>query len=132
MNEQAKAHRILLMDDEDIILDLTSRMLNLFGYDVDTAIDGTRALRMIETAISENRPYSLVILDLVIPGGIGGKEVILELKKQNIDINTMVISGYHTDPAITDHSSFGFDYALKKPFRMQEMQKALNTLLTVD
>ena len=126
-----KTHRILIMDDEDTIRDTVSRMIVLFGFgDVATAREGGEALDLYSKAKLEGAPFDLVIMDLTVTGGIGGREAIKELLKIDPDARAVVSSGYAGDPLVLNFQKYGFVGALIKPYTMEELRNLLNASLT--
>ena len=117
--------RILLMDDEENILEVTEEALSLLGYEVDIARDGREAIDRYVQAFGEGRPFDLVIMDLTIPGGVGGKAAIKELLRVDPDIKAVVSSGYSQDPVMARYLEFGFVGVLPKPFRLEELSRML-------
>ena len=115
----------LVMDDDDLIRELTSEMLTRLGYRVEPVRDGQAALDAYRQASQAGRPFDLVIMDLTIPGGMGGREAIAELRKLDPEIKAIVASGYSSDPIMANYQDFGFQGVLKKPFRMEELKRML-------
>ncbi len=122
--------RILVMDDEEFIREVAANMLTKMGYDVDLSKDGQSALDLYAKALTDGRPYDAVILDLTVPGGMGGKETIRELKKLHPEVRAIVSSGYSTDPVMADPNRFGFYGTIKKPYLVQDMSAVLNKVIT--
>jgi|GEM_PF-903532 len=124
------AGRILVMDDEAMIRDTAANLLDFFGYEVDTAADGETAVRMYKEALAGARPYAAVILDLTVSGGMGGKEAARLLREIDPGARIIVSSGYHTDPVMASPREYGFDGAVAKPYRMDELGKAVRAVLS--
>lgn len=122
--------RILLMDDEEIVHNTVTRALIHLGYDVESVYNGTEALHVFQNAQKENQPFDLVIMDLTIPGGMGGVETIRELRKQAPNARVIVASGYSKDPILTNPKAHGFDGALTKPITIEEMSAVINKVLS--
>jgi nitrogen-specific signal transduction histidine kinase/ActR/RegA family two-component response regulator len=122
--------RVLVMDDEEDIREITRDILEDLGYTVDSVENGSDAVNRFLKMKEEGKPYSAVILDLTIPGGVGGKEAIEKLLKIDPDIKAVVSSGYSTDPIMANYRDYGFSAVLAKPFRPQEISKVLQELLT--
>lgn len=118
--------RILLMDDEQEILDSAGNVLRELGYQVEMARDGDEAIRLYQRA---KEPFDLVIVDLTIPAGIGGKEVINRLKEIDPSVKAIVASGYSNDPIIADFKRYGFCGALLKPYNIEELSRVLHKVL---
>lgn len=123
------ARRILLMDDEVSILDLVAQILKKMGYGVDVAKNGTEALRTYRKAMREGRPYDLVMLDIVIKQGLGGKETLYRLQKINPGIKAIALSGYLGDRDIDDLKRIGFSEVIRKPARVREFADAVNRVM---
>lgn len=131
-NEQLQLHgsgRILVMDDDTMIHDLLNSLLTAFGYTVDFAHDGDQALTMYDSAEAEHRPFSLVIMDLTIPGRMGGRETIKLLKEKYPSAKAIVSSGYSNDPVMTQFSDYGFSGILPKPFTVEDLLKAVKGII---
>jgi PAS domain S-box-containing protein len=122
--------RILVMDDEEDIRELTQIILEELGYTVETVENGTEAVDLYRQRKDEGTPFVAVILDLTIPGGDGGKDANEKLLKIDPDIKTIVSSGYSTDPIMANYRDYGFSSVLVKPYRSQEISKVLQELLT--
>ena len=115
------AGRVLVMDDEEIIRNLAADMLAHLGLDVVTCSEGSEAVQMFRHAMTEGRPYHMVIMDLTIPGGQGGKETIRQLCALDPAVRAIVASGYSNDPIMANYAEYGFSGAVGKPFRVEEM-----------
>ncbi|MGA2157604.1 MAG: response regulator [Dehalococcoidia bacterium] len=127
---ETKTHKILIMDDEDTIRDTVSRMIALFGFgEVATAREGGEALDLYSKAKVEGAPFDLVIMDLTVTEGIGGREAIKELLKIDPDARAVVSSGYAGDPLVLNFRNYGFIGALIKPYTMDELRNLLTATL---
>jgi two-component system, cell cycle sensor histidine kinase and response regulator CckA len=121
--------RILLMDDEEMVRQTVGRMLELLGYEVESVHDGAGALRAYEGALESDKPFDVVIMDLTIPGGMGGREAVVRLHEIDPDARVIVSSGYAHDPVISDYEAYGFVGAVSKPVDMDELAETLGALL---
>ena len=117
--------RILLMDDEAVVLETTQGMLVRLGFTVETARDGREAIAKYLEAKNQGRPFSATIMDLTIPGGMGGKEAIGELLARDPLARVIVSSGYSSDPVLADCTQYGFTGHLSKPFRLAELRDVI-------
>lgn len=117
--------RILVMDDELIVRQVLGKLLIRFGYQVDFAKEGKEAIQLYQKAQNENQPYILVIIDLTIPGGMGGKETIKELLNIDPQVKAIVSSGYFNDPILANYQNFGFKGFISKPYNMKELQNII-------
>ena len=122
--------RVLVMDDEEDIRDVTQAILEEAGYSVESVANGSEAIDLYLQRKEQGTPFSAVILDLTIPGGVGGKEVIEKLRSFDPDLKAIVSSGYSTDPIMANYRDYGFSAVLSKPYRTQEMIEILRELLT--
>jgi two-component system cell cycle sensor histidine kinase/response regulator CckA len=120
--------RILVMDDEEIIQDVLSNMLDYLGYDVEIASDGTQAIEKYKQAKSSDKTFDAVIMDLTIPGGVGGKEAIQDLLEIDPHIYAIVSSGYSNDPVVVNYQEHGFKGVVNKPFKIEDLTKVLEQL----
>ncbi|HTY37460.1 MAG TPA: PAS domain S-box protein [Bacteroidota bacterium] len=122
--------RILVMDDEESIRETTHDMLESLGYAVVSVQDGQEALRQYDLACHEGQPFDAVIMDLTIPGGMGGKEGIQKLREKHPGVMAFVSSGYSNDPVLANPTSYGFTDKIQKPFRLDELSELLHRYLT--
>lgn len=123
--------RILLMDDEELICRAVAELLTNFGHEIVTTHNGEETIKAYQEAKLENNPFDVVILDLTIPGGIGGKEVITRLRSFDPQIKAIVCSGYASDPIMADYQKHGFSGVVSKPYRIDELLAVLRQV-TVD
>ena len=122
--------RILMMDDEVPILEFMTNLVTKLGYEPITSENGEQAIAHYKEAMEQNRKIDLVIMDLTIPNGMGGRETISELLRIDPDVNAIVASGYSNDPILADPKSFGFKGAITKPFRIKEMSALIAKVLS--
>jgi len=121
--------KILLMDDEQIILDVTREVLAFLGYDVQFAQDGQAALDLYRKEMQGPAPFDVVILDLSIPEGMGGKEAIQKFLELDSGVKAIVSSGYSNDPVVMDYGQYGFSGKLTKPYKINDMKEILERLV---
>jgi len=121
--------KVLLMDDEEFIRVIATDLLEHLGYTVKAAREGREALTLYKKAMEDGEPYEVVIMDLTIPGGMGGKETILELKKLDPDVKTIVSSGYANDPILANFKEYGFDGMVPKPYKVEELAETLHQVI---
>ena len=121
--------RILVMDDEASLRKMLGRMLGNLGYESEFAKDGTEAIRMVKEAKETEKPYDAVILDLNIPGGMGGKEAIGKLLEIDHEVKAIVSSGYSDDPVLSNFQEYGFKGMMPKPFESRSLGKVLHEVL---
>jgi PAS domain S-box-containing protein len=120
--------RILVMDDELPIRDLARASLSHLGYEVDTAEHGNEALEKFQSAKSEGRPYAAIIMDLTVPGGMGGRETVKRLLDLDPHVKAIVSSGYSQDPVMANYREFGFVAMVEKPYKIESLAKTLALL----
>ncbi|MCF7804279.1 MAG: PAS domain S-box protein [Candidatus Marinimicrobia bacterium] len=121
--------KVLLMDDDKTVLEIASEMLTRLGYDVTTASDGDEAIHLYKNAIDTNEHFDVVILDLTIPGGKGGKVTAEEILDIDPEANMLVSSGYSTDQIMANYEEYGFQWKVAKPYNLEELSQALNRVL---
>ncbi|MEQ8188939.1 MAG: PAS domain S-box protein [Candidatus Eremiobacterota bacterium] len=121
--------RILVMDDEDIVLKTTGMILKRLGYKTDFAKDGAELIDIYKREKDKGKPFDLLIMDLTIPGGMGGKEAIEKLKKIDPEVKAIVSSGYSNDPIMADFKTYGFMGVVVKPYKISELSDILNKVL---
>jgi PAS domain S-box-containing protein len=117
--------KILLMDDEEFVRKVATDLIQYLGYTVEIAYEGRMALDIYKKSLEEGEKFAAVIMDLTIPGGMGGKEAILELKKLDPDVKTIVSSGYANDPILAHFQDYGFDGMVPKPYKIEELAETL-------
>ena len=121
--------RVLVMDDDETVLTTIERMLDRLGYACDLAVDGHSALSAYRKARDGGSPYDVVIMDLTIPGGMGGRDANARLKAMDPDARSIASSGYSNDPVLADHAAYGFDDVLAKPYTLLAVSDALRRCL---
>lgn len=126
------AGAVLVMDDEEIVRDVSGEMLSILGCKAVFARDGEEAVELYRKALKEGRPFAAVILDLTIPGGMGGLETVKRLLDIDPDVKAIVSSGYSKDPIMSDFRKYGFSGVIAKPYRVAEFSKAVKGVLEGD
>ena len=116
------------MDDEQIVLDVVVEMLQHLGHDVEKAYDGAEAIQAYQQALTAGRRFDLVILDLTVPGAMGGKETLKHLIQIDPKVKAVVSSGYASDTTVSDFKLFGFSGVLGKPYTLHDMEKMISSL----
>jgi CheY-like chemotaxis protein len=117
--------RLLVMDDEQTVADVTCAMARRLGYETTSVPDGEAALTAYVQAATEQRPFDLVIMDLTVPGGMGGREAVQRLHEIYPDARVIVSSGYSDDASMAEYAQCGFIASLAKPYTMQELERVL-------
>ena len=121
--------KILLMDDDEMVATTVSLMLQELGHETVFATDGEMALNHYKAALDTAKPFDLVIMDITIPGGMGGEKAVQKVLELDPAAKVIVASGYSNDPIMANYSDYGFCAALSKPFRLEELSKTINDLL---
>lgn len=121
--------KILLMDDEERIRTVTGQILKMLGYEAELAPNGQEAIEMYRQAMESGAPFTAVILDLTIPGGMGGKEAIKKLLEIDPNVKAIVSSGYSNDPTMSGFREHGFSGIVAKPYRVAELKKVLDDVI---
>jgi signal transduction histidine kinase/CheY-like chemotaxis protein/PAS domain-containing protein len=120
---------VLIMDDEDMVREICAEILKRFGYEVESVPDGQEAVKRYEQRFKQGKGFDAVILDLTVPGGMGGREAVQEILKIDPDAKVLVSSGYSNDPVMADYAGYGFRGLVPKPYSMQSLSDAVNALL---
>ncbi len=128
---KAKA-KILIMDDEDFILKTAEKMIHKMGHEVFLAKDGDIAIKEYRKAREEGKPFDIVIMDLTIPGSMGGKSAINELKLFDPDVKAIVSSGYSNDPVMANYRDYGFIAVAPKPYTYEELYEIIYRVLNAN
>jgi PAS domain S-box-containing protein len=123
--------RILVVDDEDMIRDLLSKMLTRIGYEVDSFPDAAEAIEVYKNAQKEGRPYAAVILDITIPGGMGGLEALEPLRAIDPNAKVLISSGYANNPVMANFQQYGFNGVIAKPYTIQKLHEVLQHVIKV-
>jgi CheY-like chemotaxis protein len=121
--------KVLPMDDEQIILDVTLEVLQFLGYEVQFARDGAEAVALYTREKSAGVPFDVVILDLSVPDGMGGKDALVRLREVDPAVKAVVSSGHTNDPCVIDYAGSGFSGKLAKPYKINDMKQVLEQLI---
>ena len=124
----SQRNRILIMDDEQIVLEVIVEMLLHLGHDVERARDGVEAIQAYQRAIAAGSRFDVVILDLTVPGGMGGKEAVKHLLQIDPGVKAVVSSGYACDTTVAEFKSYGFAGVLSKPYTLHDIEKIIAEL----
>jgi len=122
--------KILVMDDEEMVRDMAGDMLSHLHYEVHLAKNGPEAIEAIRQATQSGKPFEAVIMDLTIPGGCGGKEVIKEVRKIDPQVKAIVSSGYSNDPIMADFTEHGFDGVVTKPYGIEKLSEVIHRVIS--
>ncbi len=126
---QFNHQRVLIMDDEAAIRELTSQLLGTLGYEVTAVPDGLEAIKTYERALRRGENFQAVILDATVRGGLGGVATIERLRGMDPQVNAIICSGYSDEAALSEFLAYGFRGALPKPFTRTELSEALKRTL---
>ncbi len=121
--------RLLIMDDEEVVADITKEFLKHIGYEVEVARDGEEAIELYKKAMESEKPFDVAILDLTIPGGMGGKETIGKLLEIDTDVKAIATSGYSNNPVMTEFAQYGFKGSLIKPYKIEKLGEIISKLM---
>jgi PAS domain S-box-containing protein len=120
-----RSGRVLIMDDEDMVAEVAQEMIESLGYTTQRACNGDEAIRMFNEAEQAGEPYDLVLLDLTVPGGMGGAEAVKYIREMRNDVCVLVNSGYADDSVLARYRDYGFDGVLAKPFTIPDLRRVL-------
>jgi PAS domain S-box-containing protein len=122
--------KILVLDDEEFMREVAAEALMNAGYSVVTVADGSEALQACISARAQGEPFDLLLLDLTIPGGMGGKQVVAEMRKTDPEIKAIASSGYSDDPVMAYPHQFGFRATISKPYRKTQLGEVVAQVLS--
>ncbi len=125
----AKAAKIMVMDDEEMIRDLTKSQLSALGHEAVLVVDGEQAIKTYQEMQDSGTPFDLVIMDLTIPGGTGGREAAQQLLQLDPEAKIIVASGYSNDPVMANYHEYGFCNAIAKPFDLDALSNCIDSAL---
>jgi PAS domain S-box-containing protein len=123
-----KGGKILVMDDDDAVRTVVSQILRGYGYQVLCVASGNETIQLYKEALSD-APFDVVIMDLTIPGGMGGKDVLTLLQDIDPSIKAIVTSGYSNDPIMSDYSDYGFAGVIAKPFVIDDFINVIEKVI---
>jgi len=117
------------MDDEKLVRNICGNILTSLGYKVDFAKDGKDAIEIYRMEAEKGKPFDLVIMDLTIPGGLGGKEAVVKLHEIDPYAKVIVSSGYSVDPIMSDYKKSGFCGVINKPYNANQVSEVVSSIL---
>jgi CheY-like chemotaxis protein len=121
--------RILIMDDEEPVRRVLARALEQFGYEVEQAADGAEAVVKFRAALAAEKRFAAVMLDMTVPGGVGGAETAAELRRIDPSVRTILSSGYAEGGQMADYQKHGFDAVLPKPWTPLQVAEVVAAIL---
>ncbi|MEN8134828.1 MAG: ATP-binding protein [Thermodesulfobacteriota bacterium] len=121
--------KILIMDDDEMVRTVAKEMLVQLGHEVALAAGGEEALEFYQESMKSDKHFDLVVLDITIPGGMGGQEAVRKILNIDPEAKVIVSSGYSNDPIMANFKNYGFCSAIVKPYQLQELSKVINQLL---
>ncbi len=124
--------KILVMDDDKIVCEVTSHILQRLKYEAEFARDGAEAIKLYQAAQDAHQPFDAVILDLTVPGGMNGREAIKRLREMDPQVKGIVSTGYSNDPVVKDFRQYGFSGCVVKPYKVQDLNAALQDVMNGD
>ncbi len=128
MASEGRKGKILIMDDEEIVGDIAKQMLVFLGYEAILVQDGNEAVSLYKSHMEAGTRFQAVIMDLTIPGGMGGAEAVGEILAVDPEAKVVVSSGYTSDPIMVHCKEYGFSGAIAKPFDMQSLKNIIEEL----
>ena len=124
-----EGYKILFMDDEEEIRNSVGEMLSFYGYQVVPTKDGAEMIEEYKRAMNDGDPFAAVIMDLTIPGGMGGQEALAYLRDIDPKIKAIISSGYANDPVMAEYERYGFTGVVTKPYEIDELNEVLTKVL---
>lgn len=121
--------RILIMDDDRKVREVLGSMLEALGHQVTDCTDGLQAVELYGLGMSSDKPFDVVIMDLTVPGGMGGEAAVDKLRKLDTEVRAIVSSGYANNPVLSSYSDYGFSGSLVKPFSLSVLRNELASVM---
>jgi CheY-like chemotaxis protein len=118
------------MDDDELVREAAGEMISQLGYEVEYACDGHEAIEKYTEAMKEGAPFDAVMIDLTVPGGMGGKEAQKRLMEIDPLVRSIVSSGYSNDPVMSRFDEYGFKGVLTKPYNIEVLSKTIHGVLS--
>ena len=128
MKNERKA-KILVVDDDEMLRSVVCKALEKMGYQAASCEEGALAVERYRRAWEAGAPFDAVLMDLTIPGGMGGKEAMKRLRQIDPGIRVIVCSGYSNDPIMSNYRDFGFCGVISKPYRLEELAGTLQDVM---
>ena len=122
--------KILVMDDEETVRDVARNMLECLGYSVTLAKEGTEAIAIYQMAMASGEPFDSVLMDLTIPGGMGGMEAVKRISEIDSKVKAIVCSGYSNDTIMANYRTFGFCGVIPKPYSLEQLSGTISDVLS--
>jgi len=117
------------MDDEKMVREVMGAMLKRIGYQGVFAANGEEAVDLYTSALQSGQPFSAVIFDLTVPGGMEGKEALRQILERDPEVKAIVSSGYSDDPIMANFKEYGFKGVITKPFRITKLGEVLHDVI---
>ena len=127
--KQTNKATIMVMDDDSMVRNMVKQILERSGHEVLQAENGHEAVEQYNDYLSKNHSIDIIIMDLTIPGGMGGKETVPEILKINPDAKVIVASGYSNDPVMARYQDYGFVASIAKPFQLAELNELIDEII---
>jgi PAS domain S-box-containing protein len=129
MVSKPKHLKILVMDDDEMMLGVAEKMLSHFGHESVLVKDGDSAVNKYSDFLKQNTPFDLVVMDLTIPGGMGGVQAAKKIHQLNPNAKIIVASGYSNDSVISRYKDYGFCASIGKPYGMNDLVETINSVI---
>ena len=123
------SRNILVLDDDEMIRELLEKILTAHGYKVEVAEEGEQAVELYKNAYASGQAFDVVIFDLTIPGGVGGRDALRRIKLLDHDVKAIVCSGYCADGVMSRYKEHGFSAALAKPFSVHDLMAIVQNVM---
>jgi len=117
------------MDDDKVIREMLSRMLKMLGCETSSTSDGLQTISRYKEALQQQNPFDIIIMDLTIPGGMGGKQAVQKILEINKNAKVIVSSGYASGSVLANYKSYGFVDLVDKPYTVDKLKKVIDRVL---
>jgi len=121
--------RVLVMDDEEVVREVAIQILGHLGFEAEAVSDGAEVIARYQESKAAGRPFDAVIMDLTVPGGLGGKEAVVRLLEIDPGAKAIVSSGYSNDPVMARFEEYGFSGVVSKPYTIKDLSETLRDVM---
>lgn len=118
------------MDDHEEVRKITQDLLSQIGYEVEISSEGSKAIDKYVKSVQTNNKFDIVILDLIIPDGLGGIDTLKKLLNIDSSVIALAMTGYSTDEIKSKYKEYGFKGFIAKPYDIRKFSELISNLIS--